>query len=100
MCKGLGRRQRAILDALAEMRPGRAIDLHDLMPEDYTDGEYRSTLRAARKLADAGNVALVSGSWGAAVRLKAAEHRQEPPAEDAGAVPEWYCRVYGGARRP
>ena len=62
MSKGLGVRQRAILDALAALRPGRAIDLHDLMPENYTDAQYRSTLHAAKTLADAGKVVLVSGS--------------------------------------
>jgi len=92
------------MDALAALRPGRAIDLHELMPEDYTDGLYRSTLRAARRLADAGEVVIVSGSWGTAVRRASGprpdDDRGVETVQDAGAVEGrgWYQRVYAGRR--
>ena len=55
MSRGFGHRQREILRALT---PGETVALRDLLPTEWTEREYRFTLRAAHRLADAGRLHL------------------------------------------
>ena len=107
MSRGLGNRQKAILAAL---RPGKALELRDLCE---TDNEYRALTRAARMLADAGQVRIVKGGRGLAVELcsePSRRHDDVSPSDralgietveesEAVRASEWYQRVYCGKRQ-
>lgn len=69
MCKGLGKRQKAILAALAD---GATVPVRTLAGESPTPAEYGATLRAAHRLADAGKVRLV---WGNGLSVRSARGR-------------------------
>jgi len=94
MSKGFGARQRAILSRL---RPGETLELRDLAG---SKSEYKSTIRAARGLADAGQVRIVNGARGLAVALPGSERRGADPEPVASRSGDWRAWVYGGARRP
>mgnify|MGYP001032571723 CR=1 FL=1 len=106
MSKGFGARQRAILSRL---RPGETLELRDLAG---SKSEYKSTIRAARGLADAGQVRIVNGARGLAVALPGgqvskldtstgADGKERPRRHgNPGASGDWRAWVYGGVRRP